>query len=122
MSTLVTSNISDGTTSVGTGYVVYGSAKAYGLYVLIGTATLEESLNIASLVDSGLGYATLNLTSSLSSTGCAITAGNATVSGQYLCSNVSQASVSSYIHLTQDPATDTWYDTAMHSHVMGDLA
>jgi hypothetical protein len=98
------------------------AANAYGMYSLVGTAALFESLNIASLTDSGLGFATLNLTNAMATTGSAITAGNALGSGQYLCSNVNQASVSSYTHLTQDPATDTWYDTTMHSHVQGDLA
>ena len=122
MSTLSVSNITDGTDTVETGYVVNGSAKAYGMYSLVGTAALYESLNISSLTDSGLGYATLSLTSAMATSGASITAGNSVGSGQYLCSNVGQSSASAYIHLTQDPAADTWYDTAMHSHVNGDLA
>jgi hypothetical protein len=122
MSTLNVSNITDGTTTVGTSYVVNGSAKAFGMYQMSGTATLYESLNISSLTDSGLGYATLTLSNAMATAGCSITAANGVGSGQYLCSNVGQSSASAYIHLTQDPATNTWYDTSMHSSVHGDLA
>ena len=46
MSNLVVSNISDGTASVGTGYVVNGSAKAWVNFDATGTQTVRDSLNI----------------------------------------------------------------------------
>ena len=65
MSTLVTSNISDGTTSVGTGYVVNGSAKAWAGNVTDG-ATASSSFNISSITDTGSGDNRLAFTSSMS--------------------------------------------------------
>lgn len=122
MSTLSVSNITDGVDTVETGYVVNGSAKAFAMAYMPGTATLYESLNISSLTDSGLGYGTLSLSNAMATAGCSITAGNNTGAGEYLCSNVTQSSTSSYTQLTQDPATNTWHDCAMHSSVHGDLA
>ena len=55
MSTLNVSNITDGTTTVGTEYVVNGSAKAW-VGVLSATATIGDSLNVSSAVDDGTGY------------------------------------------------------------------
>jgi|DEB0MinimDraft_6_1074348.scaffolds.fasta_scaffold29357_2 hypothetical protein len=55
MSTLVTSNISDGTTSVGTGYVVNGSAKAWVSFISVGTVSIRDSLNTSSINDNGTG-------------------------------------------------------------------
>ena len=122
MSNLNVTTISD---LAGTGPVTLlkqSAAKAFAMAYMPGTATLYESLNISSLTDSGLGYGTLSLSNAMATAGCSITAGNNTGAGQYLCSNVTQASVSAYTHLTQDPATNTWHDCAMHSSVHGDLA
>ena len=63
MSNLVVSNISDGTTSVGTGYVVNGSAKAYAS--ASGSTGVIQSFNVASFVDGGTGAQTINLTNSM---------------------------------------------------------
>ena len=63
MSTLSVSNITDGTTTVGTGYVVNGSAKAW-VYEQSGTV-LVESFNISSIIDNSLGNYSHNLTSAM---------------------------------------------------------
>lgn len=63
MSTLVTSNISDGTTSVGTGYVVNGSAKAW--CQASNAPAINDSFNVTSLTDVGTGKLVYNLTSSM---------------------------------------------------------
>ena len=55
MSTLNVSNISDGTTSVGTGYVVNGSAKAWVNFTGTGTVAIDDSLNISSITDNSTG-------------------------------------------------------------------
>jgi hypothetical protein len=55
MSNLVVSNISDGTTSVGTGYVVNGSAKAWVEAVTVSSHSISGSFNVSSLIDGGTG-------------------------------------------------------------------
>ena len=67
MSTLVTSNISDGTTSVGTGYVVNGSAKAWVNWNTITSHSVYKSLNVASITDLGVGGTEVNFTSAMDS-------------------------------------------------------
>ncbi len=52
MSTLEVSNVSDGTTTVGTEYVVHGSAKAY---YSANQENLDSSFNITSGIDHGIG-------------------------------------------------------------------
>lgn len=54
MSTLNVSNITDGTTTVGTSYVVNGSAKAWLDYNQSGP-TIEASLNTSSVTDEATG-------------------------------------------------------------------
>lgn len=63
MSTLNVSNISDGTTTVGTSYVVNGSAKAWNSTNAAGT-TINDSMNISSLTDVGIGAQDHNVSSS----------------------------------------------------------
>lgn len=66
MSTLNVSNITDGTDTVGTEYVVNGSAKAWCNWVQSGTQTINDSFNVASLTDYGAGQTTLNYSNSFS--------------------------------------------------------
>ena len=63
MSTLEVSNVSDGTTTVGTSYVVNGSAKAW-VGVLSPLAGIGDSLNVSSAVDDGSGYEQVLFTTS----------------------------------------------------------
>jgi hypothetical protein len=67
MSTLNVSNITDGTTTVGTSYVVNGSAKAWVNFNGTGTIAARDSFNVASLTDNGTGQYTVNVSSSFSS-------------------------------------------------------
>ena len=67
MSTLNVSNISDGTDTVATGYVVNGSAKAWATLTGTGTATLDDSINVTSITDSGTGDYTTTYTSAFNS-------------------------------------------------------
>jgi len=55
MSTLNVSNISDGTTTVGTGYVVNGSAKTWVYWDGTGTLAIRDSFNTSSVTDLGTG-------------------------------------------------------------------
>ena len=55
MSTIVTSNVSDGTLSIPTTYVTNGSAKAWVNFNGTGTIAIRDSLNVSSLTDVGTG-------------------------------------------------------------------
>jgi hypothetical protein len=67
MSTLNVSNITDGTTTVGTSYVVNGSAKAWVNWNGTSTIAARDSFNLSSLTDNGTGDNTLNFTNAFSS-------------------------------------------------------
>ncbi len=56
-------NVTDGTTTVGTGFVVNGSAKAWVNFNGTGTIVARDSLNLDSLVDNGTGTYTVNFAS-----------------------------------------------------------
>jgi hypothetical protein len=66
MSTLNVSNITDGTTTVGTSYVVNGSAKAWVNFNGQGTIAARDSLNLSSLTDNAIGDYTFSFTSDFS--------------------------------------------------------
>jgi hypothetical protein len=68
MSTLNVSNISDGTDTVETGYVVNGSAKAWVNANGAGTVSIQESLNISSMFDVGVGVYSFTFSTSFQST------------------------------------------------------
>jgi len=64
MSTLNVANITDGTDTVETGYVVNGSAKAWVNFDGTGTIAIRESFNVASLTDNGTGDYTVTWSTS----------------------------------------------------------
>jgi hypothetical protein len=66
MSTLNVSNISDGTDTVATGYVVNGSAKAWSEFTT--SVAINDSFNVASMSDNNVGEYQTNLTNSMAST------------------------------------------------------
>ena len=70
MSTLNVANISDGTDTVETGYVVNGSAKAWSRVTYSGgTPSLgSNSLNFSSISDTETGGWTVNFTNSMDNT------------------------------------------------------
>jgi len=75
MSTLTVSNISDATTTVGTSYVVNGSAKAWINADNDPSLVNNDSFNVSSTVDDAVGQIDVNYTNSFSnddySTACA---------------------------------------------------
>ena len=75
MSTLNVANITDGTDTVATGYVVNGSAKAW-LNLQSTTNTIQGSLNVSSVVDNATGDFASNLTSSMNDIHYSIAASN----------------------------------------------
>ena len=60
-------NVTDGTTTVGTGFVVNGSAKAWCSFNQQ-TPAISDSINTSSLTDSSNGQGDLNWTSAMSNT------------------------------------------------------
>jgi hypothetical protein len=66
MSTLNVSNITDGTDTVETGYVLNGSAKAWVNFNGTGTIATRNSLNVSSLTDNNVGSYNVNFTNSFS--------------------------------------------------------
>jgi len=64
MSTLNVSNISDGTDTVETGYVVNGSAKAWAT-LTFNFSTVLDSLNVSSGTDLGTANSRINYTNNL---------------------------------------------------------
>lgn len=123
MSTLVTSNISDGTTSVGTGYVVNGSAKAWVNFNGTGTIAARDSFNVASLTDNGTGNYDVNFSSSLGNTGYSV----GTAVDQISPFPITQAYLASVqtglvrLNVAQ-PGTADYDTTSVHGNVHGDLA
>lgn len=65
MSTIVASNLSDGTTSIPTNTVVNGSAKAWANLNGTGTIALRDSFNVASITDNGTGDYTASFTAAM---------------------------------------------------------
>ena len=120
MSTLNVSNISDGTTSVGTGYVVNGSAKAW-VNTNSGGSPLS-SLNVATVTDNGTGNYTINFTSNFTIDGndngvaVALCAGN---NGEGVrCAG----STSGTLELRSYNASNAALDRHVSASIHGDLA
>lgn len=82
MSTLSVSNITDGTDTVGTSYVLNGSAKVWVNFNGTGTVAIRDSLNVTSITDGGTGVYSYNITNAL---------GNTNVSCQGTCHAVGAA-------------------------------
>ena len=76
MSTLNVSNITDGTDTVETGYVLNGSAKAWVNFNGENTIAIRDSLNIASLTDSGTGEYKSSFTNNMANANYAQTLGH----------------------------------------------
>ena len=78
MSNLVVSNISDGTDTVGTSYVVNGSAKAWALMDGSSTLVALNSMNVSSVTDVQLGVYEANYINSMTSKNGCYTASSTT--------------------------------------------
>jgi len=65
MSSLEVQNLTDGTDSVPTGYVVNGSAKAWSRVNGVSTTTITSSMNVSSVTDVDVGGTVVNLTSNM---------------------------------------------------------
>jgi hypothetical protein len=78
MSSLIVSNLSDGTLSIPTTFVTNGSAKAWVNFDGTGTIAVRDSLNLSSLTDNGTGDYTVNFSSAMDNVNFS---SNATCSG-----------------------------------------
>ena len=96
MSTIVTSNVSDGTLSIPTTYVTNGSAKAWVNFNGTGTIAARDSFNVASLTDNGTGSFTVNFTSSFGATDYSIL-GTGNIATNNAGRSVSAPSASTYL-------------------------
>ena len=123
MSTLNVSNITDGTTSVGTGYVVNGSAKAWINYNGTGTVAIRDSFNVSSLVDTGTGFWTVNYSSNMSNDNNSVTTGANQNSPYPIAFLYAQGINAAYVNLNYAQQGSADYDSSYcAAHTMGDLA
>jgi hypothetical protein len=123
MSTLNVSNISDGTDTVGTSYVVNGSAKVW-CDLNHTTNTINDSFNVSSMTDTGTGVARINYSSSMSSSYYSASALSVwtTVTYTYSVLNSHTSTHSEYVSFGNVNYT-TPYDATSHlMTVNGDLA
>jgi hypothetical protein len=126
MSTIVTSNVSDGTLSIPTTFVTNGSAKAWVNFNGTGTIAARDSLNVASLTDNGTGDYTVNFSNAFADVNYTHAGmagdgnGNLVNVSQNVAAFAPTASASRYQTTT---ANVTTFDTAfVGTSAMGDLA
>ena len=121
MSTLSVSNITDGTDTVATGYVVNGSAKAwvYGS----NAAAIYSSMNVSGSTDHGTGDFTYGLTAAMVTVQYSQQASVATGSKDRIAQRNSSRDAAGVMAVaTSNARTNTAVD---HSHaglIVGDLA
>ena len=116
MSTLNVSNITDGTDTVGTSYVVNGSAKAW--LEASSSASLNNSHNISSGTDNGTGNYTYSFVSSFS--GNWSPSGIVTQNSSYIEYLQTLSAGSGQLRVSSDSGTPVDSLNAMTIH--GDLA
>jgi len=122
MSTINAANITDGTDTVATGYVVNGSAKVFNH--LNSDLSVANSLNISSCTDDG-GTSpntwTMNMTSAMSGTNYVVVS-TADDNAPRVLSIIytSSSAYRSHVYVTNSPSSGT--GNVAHSAVFGDLA
>ena len=117
MSTLNVSNITDGTTTVGTSYVVNGSAKVFATSDTQGTVVY--GFNVAGVVDDGAGRRTFNFISALADTTySAVSTPFASTGMTHAISGRTTTSAST----ETDTNSGTSADRGVHLAIHGDLA
>jgi hypothetical protein len=122
MSTLNVANISDGTDTVATGYVVSGSAKASFRYDQA-TNTVLSSKNVSSVVDDSAGEFTVNCTSAFLSLDTQRLSGVVQGgTGRVITTRTTGATNSALPFRTTGNGATTDTDNTSSGVVMGDLA
>jgi hypothetical protein len=125
MSTLNVANITDGTDTVETGYVVNGSAKAWVNMRGTGTVAIRDSLNVSSTTDIGTGRYSVNFSSNLANTNYAATGAipYATWGASVQADFYAKADSASFMELTIVLPYSNFYDgTIVYAAAFGDLA
>jgi hypothetical protein len=123
MSTIIASNISDGTTSVPSTYVVNGSAKAWVNFNGTGTIAARDSFNVASLTDNGVGRYDVNISNAFANANYVpnVTVGFAADTGRY--GEVTNYTSSSEVEVGARNSSGTSVDNAgIAVAIHGDLA
>ena len=110
MSTLSVSNITDGTDTVETGYVVNGSAKAW--LNVNGNASAQDSLNISSTTDIATPGApckwSASLTTAMANTlYCAQGTPQSTASRTFGITNTSSSVYTCHVFISNTPTSST---------------
>ena len=123
MSTLNVSNITDGTTTVGTSYVVNGSAKAWVNFNGTGTIAIRDSQGVSGLVDNGTGNYNVNFSSSMANTGYSVGSCVDQISPYPIIQAYLASVQTGPVRLNVAQPGNADYDTtSVHSQVHGDLA
>ena len=125
MSTLNVSNITDGTDTVETSYVVNGSAKAWVYWnASTGTPTVNDSLNTSSLTDTSTGQTGLNFSNNMNSADFAVSSTSQNSSSDIVGLTGHSTTSASTVQLnTARPYTAAYQDANRVSFVIhGDLA
>ena len=126
MSTLNVANITDGVTSVGTEYVVNGSAKAWlKTNYSSGTPIIQSSLNISSIGDINTGQRGVNFTNAMAGGNDYAVSGAADLTSASARTNFTSYSLTAsdfQARTYQIYTGDSWIDTGCHLTVDGDLA
>ena len=117
MSTLSVSNITDGTDTVGTSYVVNGSAKAWLDLVGTGTISIDASFNISSVSDNGTGNYTQTYSNAFSSNDLSFL----TSSNGYMTRAYDSQTTSADVRTYGSTASSGDY-SRVHTAIFGDLA
>jgi len=123
--TVTVTNITDGTDTVATGYVVNGSAKAWVNFNGTGTVAIRDSVNVASITDNGTGYYNINWSSAFSAADYAMTSnaqnGNA---GDFNRVSSSMPFSTSYAPINVWAPSSTTVQDSVHAQAKahGDLA
>ena len=125
MSTLNVSNITDGTDTVGTSYVLNGSAKMWANYKGTSTNAIRDSFNTSSVTDSGAGLYDFNFTNAFANDdyACPSAAGN--TAGSFRCPLVHDGDVvstTSFRIRTDNTSSTTADSVYVHTEALGDLA
>jgi hypothetical protein len=118
MSTLNVSNISDGTDTVETGYVVNGSAKAW--VSVLGDGTLVDGFNVSSVTDLGTSSNQINLANSFENSNYAILSTGTTNAAAVIA--MFQTVIVSSFKINTRNADKNAVDAAARSACFGDLA
>ena len=109
--------ITDGTDTVETGYVINGSAKAWGAADMSTTALRTNNFNVSSLTDNGTGQPRFNLTNAMSDADYVVV--GSTSAYDYSAIPIT----SSQMQSAGVNSTGNFYDWSSHQAVaLGDLA